>query len=1075
VHMRACVVVTVLALSAAVVLAAPPNAAAAITHHINIPAQKLGPALLTLARVQGFQIVYGSKDISKLNSPGAVGEFTSEEALQHLLAGTGLTFRYLDDKTVTIIPLSHPQEGVGSGRPEAGERDADTDSKEGKKSSSGEFRTPQMVQGVPSQPDLVAGSAGSPDDLGALQEIVVTGTRIAQMGYNTPSPVSVTGEAQIERMGVGNLYDVLNRSPVFGTGVGAAEAAGDYTGEIGASFVNLRGLGINRTLVLVNGQRRVSGSTKTSAVDLSSIPANMIQRIEVVTGGAAAVYGADAVSGAVNVLLKDQVNGLEFDGRGGLSSHGDAASYTAGILGGGKLGDQGHITFGLSYNHEDSLFQNQRAFTRNYVNLYSNPANTGPNDGIFDNLAYSNSRFPNTTYSGAFYIGGNDAAHHYTYDNGTLRLVHNDALPLSFLGIGGDGFNGADFNGLRPEMSVVSALEHMTYDIGGSVTLTQDLQFSHNHTTQKLQPLFGFAYPIARDNPYLPAPVAALMDANGLTTLHVGRTDTDQGLNSHDVVRQTYTVVTKLDGTISPSISWQAYGQYGRFDDSDLFANERILSRYSEALDVIQGPNGAECRSAAARANGCQPLNIFGVNVAAPQALAYFHYNPTTYATNTQAILGGQLNGSLLSLPAGPVKFSVGAEYRKETTDVRADGLATEGALFYGHGANLEGGFIVREQFAELLVPLLSDAPLVKSLDLNAAARESEYSTIGNTFTWKLGLVYAPVDDFHLRVTQSRSVRAPNLSELFNSGALSQSADNYQDPCDITQINLTPNRAANCYALGIPHGYADPNAGKLRFVNISGNAALRAETSDSTTVGVVAEPRAVPGLSGSIDYYTLRIREAINELAVNDVLSSCYDGPTPSPVLCPLVVRGADLSIPYVKLVPLNIGALKARGVDASLDYHFNAGHLWAAPLKFGVSFVGNYDLTNDVVVNESKGDVLHFAGSAKDPRFRGNLTLSAATRHTAVNWTARYISHSKVDLNVSSEYRSDNDLASRLYNDLYVRHEFTEHLSIGAGVNNIFNVIPPFSFDTYTGTGESGAIYDNIGTYFFANIYARF
>jgi iron complex outermembrane receptor protein len=1010
----------------------------------NIASQDLGSALREFARQSNTETLFSSEVVKGKTTQGVHGLMTADSALSQLLTGTGLSFARSPNGSV-LISMS-----------------------DGKGPSSGPPNPPNATKEDARSSRSIATRGGD-----NLEEIVVTGSRIAQPGYNTPSPVSVTDAAQIERVGVSNAYDLLNRSPVFGTGVGAAEAAGDYTGEIGASFVNLRGLGINRALVLVNGERRVSGSSKTSAVDLSSIPANMIERIEVVTGGAAAVYGADAVSGAVNVILRDKVDGLEVNGRGGISSHGDAGSYTAGILGGGKLGDGGHISFGLSYNHEDALFQNQRDFSRNYVNLYANAAATGSN--AFQNIAYNNSRFPNTTYSGAFYIGGNDAAHHYTYDNGTLRLVQNDSLPLPFLGIGGDGFNGADFNGLRPESSVLSALEHLTYELGGGITLTQDVQFSYNHSIQELQPLFGFAYPIARDNPYLPAPVAALMDANGVTTLNVGRTDTDQGRNNHDVVRETFTVVTKLDGAVTPTIAWQVYGQYGRFDDRDLFANERILSRYADALDVIQGSNGPECRSPTARANGCQPLDIFGLNVATPQALAYFHYNPTTYATNTQTVFGAQLNGTLVSMPAGPAKFSVGAEYRRETTAVRADGLATEGALFYGHGTNLTGDFDVREEFGELHLPLLSDAPMAKSLDINAAVRESEYSTIGRTFTWKAGLVYAPVNDVHLRLTQSRSVRAPNLSELFSSGALSQSADNYQDPCDITQINATPYRAANCYALGIPHGYTDPNAGKLRFVNISGNTALRAETSDSTTVGVVVQPRGVPGLSGSVDYYTMRIKEAINELAVNDVLTGCYDGPTPNAALCSLIVRARDNSIPYVKLVPLNIGALNARGIDASADYRFSAGSVGGTPVRLGASFVGNYDLTNDAVINEAQGTVLHYAGSAKGPHFRGNLTFSADTGSTAISWTARFISRSKVDLNVPANYRNDNNLTARLYNDLYIRRDLADRVSLGFGVNNIFNIKPPFSFDTYTGTGESGAIYDNIGTYFFGNVYAKF
>jgi len=900
-----------------------------------------------------------------------------------------------------------------------------------------------------------------------IEQVVVTGSRIAQAGYNTPSPVSVTAAAAIASTGQDNLYNVLNQSPAMGVGVGPS-SVDQYNGEVGASFINLRGMGTNRTLVLVDGQRRVNGSTTTSAVDLSSIPANMVDRIEVVTGGAAAVYGADAVSGAVNVILKDQADGLEFNAREGISSRGDTNEYTVGVLGGGELGQHGHLTIGVSFNHDDPLYDRQRGFAQNYVNLEPNPAYTNQTSGVYQNIAYNDTRFVNTTYSGAFAIGST----RYTYNDGVLRPLQNNSLvygPDSYLGIGGDGFNGADFNGMLPSITVGAALVHFTYELFPDVTLTSDIQFSVNHTNQELQPLFGLDYPISINNPYVPASVAALMKANGMTTLTVGRTDVDQGLNARNVQRETFTMMAKLDGQITPSISWSTFAQYGQFDNRDEFTNERITANFNNAINVIEGPTGPECASATARAAGCVPLNLFGEYTATPAALAYIHYNPVNYTTNTQTVAGGQIAGDAFTLPAGPVAFSAGAEYRKETTQVLADGLASTGQLFYSHGGDVAGQFTVEEEYGEVLVPILSNDPFAESLTFNGAVRESEYTTIGNTFTWKAGLVYAPVDDIHFRLTQSRSVRAPNLSELYSSGAQSTAA--YLDPCDASQINATPNRAANCHALGIPAGYTDPLAGALRYTTTEGNPDLKAETSDSTTIGAVFQPSFVDGLNASVDYYVIPIKGAINTLPVNQVLSGCYDGATPNAQLCNEIVRAANGGITTVNLQPLNIGALVTRGLDMAVDYHWDAGQLFGDPLRLGLSFTGNYDFRNEAVLNEADpADTQQYAGEDIDPKFRGNLTWSAAFGQWGVNWKFRYISATQADLNDGVWYRSDNDISERFYNDLYVTFDVNNKLSFGGGVNNIFNVNPPFSTDTYTGNGN-GSLYDNIGTYFYMDV----
>jgi len=703
--------------------------------------------------------------------------------------------------------------------------------------------------------------------------------------------------------------------------------------------------------------------------------------------------------------------------------------------------------------------------------LTSNPANTGPNDGIFDNIAVANYRYPDTSYGGTFTIAGT----RYTYDNGVRPIANGSLLygPGSYLGIGGDGFNASDFDGLRSGSKVFSALTHLTYDVVDGVTLTTDLQFSQTKAQISGQAPFGFDYTITRDNPLIPAAVAALMDANGLGSIVVSRTDRDNGANLRKLTRQTYTGVAKLDGNLTPSIKWSVFAQYGEFTNNDVFVGDRIVSRFYEAIDVVAGPNGPMCRSAAARAGGCSPLNIFGPNAATPGALAYIQHDATTLTTNTQTVFGGQINGDLLRLPAGPLAFSIGAEYRRETTKVVADPLSVRGELFDTIGANLAGKFNVKEVFGEVSIPVFRDQPFAKSLEIDGAVRLSNYSTIGSTTTWKGGVVYAPVEDIRFRLTRSRSVRAPNLSELYNSGVLSNSV--YQDPCDATQINSSPNRAANCRALGLPVGYVDPLIGVAKFVQTGGNPNLDPERSNSLTAGVVLQPRFIPGLKASVDYFDIRIESAINTLPINNILSGCVDGPTPSALLCSQIVRRADGGITQVQVSPLNVGSLSARGIDFSADYRTQVGSFAGKPLILGLSVFGSYYIKNAVIADSTKPNVvLNYAGSILVPKFRGNVTASADVGPFSIAWTMRYISPTKADLNVGPEYRDDNNVARRLYNDIYVKYDVTSKFQVGAGVNNIFDAHPPFSADTYTGT-FGGSLYDNIGTYFFLTAGVKF
>lgn len=1025
----------------AIALAAGTAQAAAQTNAItfSIERQSLAGALNQVAAQSGYQIVIDGDLVRSRSASGLHGSYTTTQALDALLRGTDLTY-VIRERTI-VIHRARTVRQTAALTQQTSRGIAGTE-------SGGAADRP-----VTADAGSVAGSSEEP--------IVVTGSRIARSGYDTPQPVAAITAGAIERTGVSNLGDVLTRSPVVGVGLGQANSY--YNGDAGASFINLRGLGTNRTLVLVNGRRRVSGTELSSAVDLTTIPANMVEKVEVITGGAAAVYGADAVTGVVNVTLKSKVQGLQLSGRSGISSRGDAGSYSLGALIGSEFADgKGSVVLAASYNKENLLRANQRSFGRNQVELFGNPANTGPNDGIFNSIAVSNYRYPGTSYGGTFTIGGTP----YTYGASGVRPLQNDQR-VSFWGIGGDGFNDADFAPLRNQTEVFASSVHLNYAMSDEVQLFVDAQYARTKTVAPLQPTFDLGITLPYANPLIPADVRALMNAAGQTTITIGRTNVDQGANIRYVDRDTITGVAGLQGDLG-RFHWLAFYQYGRYQADATRTHNRITSRFNQAIDVISSPAGPVCADPAARAAGCVPLSLFGPTAATPAALAYFDYTSHRKVVNTQQVGGLQLTGDLVQLPAGAVKVALGGEWRRETTEVVPDPRQAAGELLFLTDNAIKALFSVKEAFGEVLVPVLTDQPFAKELSLEGAIRVSDYNTIGTTTTWKLGGQWAPSSDIRFRVTRSRSVRAPNLSELFNPGATSNLF--ILDPCDASRINLNPNRAANCAALGIPNGWVDPTTGVFKTIVTSGNPDLKEERSNSWTAGVVFTPSFEPGLSASVDWWKINIKGAVGTVPVDRAVDNCVDASTINNPFCSLVHRASGGAIANVNVSPINVGSLNAEGVDFAANYQRDFGGFVGR-----LAMTGTYLIHNQLEVVSGDPTTLNIQrGEVENPTWRFNVTPGFTVGKFRFDWTVRYIGPSKVDVQVSNEARSDNIVNSKIYNDLFASIDVSKAFQLYSGVNNLFDTDPPFSRETFQGTGR-GALFDNMGRYFYVGVNAKF
>lgn len=1045
---------------------------------IHIPPGQLAAALETLARQSGTEIVYVSAQVAAIRTSGVTGSLSVREALEKLLKGT--SFKVTIDSSGAML-ITRPAQGSTSEVQTGGSHEQSSVTAQVAPRESFRLANYQTTSTGPQQDSASskATSTNTGPDLkdSQLDEIVVTGSRIARGALEQPTPITVINSATIEQSGFSNAGDILNQYAQFGVGTGLSTNQAGYNTDAGATFLNLRGLGTNRTLVLVDGLRRVSGGSSSSAVDLSTIPANMIDHIEIITGGASSVYGADAVSGVVNVILKHNAEGLELSARSGISSRGDNATESVSATYGQPLSDRGEFTFGVSWNRESPLSAERRPWDVSYNCDFPN-ANVTPANP-YTNIEYFGCRFPNTTYGSAFYIGNTQ----YTVNaDGTIRPVTNGARPLSYLGTGGgDGFNNQDFLLLRPQFSVLASQMHLGYDIGAGIKLSEDFQFSYTNTWFPVQPAFDYGLTINANNPFIPAQALALMAQNDQTTLSVGRTDTDQGQFTRINDRYTFDSVTRLDGDLGSDFKWMGFYDYGQYNNDSQFQNERIKSRYLQAIDVIAGPNGPECADPTAVAAGCVPLSLFGSNTASKAALAYFLYNSQTRIINTLEVAGAQVTGTVFHLPAGNLAMSAGIEYRKESQTVDADGLGTEGLLFNTYSPSSYANFDVKEGFFETVVPILKNVPFAKALEGEAAIRLSDYDTIGHTTAWKLAAQWAPTDDVRFRVTRSTSVRAPNLTELYSPGGTG-TFTNYYDPCSAVYINAgSATRAANCAKLGVPANYVDPLAAEGRSELVSGNPNLTAETAKSWTVGTVLTPRFLPHFTWTIDWWDIDIRSAINTLPVQQIINGCVDGPTLNVSECSLITRGGPNSaggnvqnaITLVSLEPLNIGILEAEGVDTSAAYLFDLpSHFLNVENQLRFTLEGSYTMKNNSVVDANDpSNVIQSAGDYTLPKVRANLTATFLASPLSASAKIRYIGKSEVDVTYAPLFSNDNDVASRTYLDLFASYMLTSKVKLSVGMNNAFDTAPPQTATTYTGTST---LFDVVGRYFFAQVSAK-
>ncbi len=924
-----------------------------------------------------------------------------------------------------------------------------------------------------------------------LEEVTVTGSRIVRRDLTAPSPISTIGAEEFQLQGAQNVEQVLATLPQTIPGFGGSS---NNPGD-GTATVDLRGLGAFRTLVLVNGRRYLQ-SRQDGVVDLNTIPSTLIERVEVVTGGASAVYGSDAVAGVVNFVMKDDYEGLEMSGQYGTTTHGDAETYNIDATMGGNFADgRGNATLFVNYVKRKSLMQGDRKFSTYALGEGGDP-----------------DRLPSEEFGAGTGLGGFGSSGIPGARTFTTPTVDPDGIPNSgdeyALGrfnadgsgapysAASDSFNYAPDNFLQlpQERWMAAATAH--YQINDSVRIYTEATFVSNKVPQELAPTPAFTTVMI--NPDSPFFTSAVQEAwRSLRTLDpsdpewenenvaafVGRRMVENGPRQALDTRDAFRVAIGFDGEIGDGWSYDVNYSYNRVDNFQFLKNDVSASRFIQAIAVTD--DGTACQDTS---GGCVPLNIFGEGNISQEAVDFVKINATNVTEVTTQNLQALISGSLGDLTgAGEIGIAIGAEYRKDSSAFTPDTfLASGDVLGFNAGEPTVGSFDAYDIFAEMAIPLVTGAPGIENLEATLAARYSDYSTAGGVWSYAGGLTWSPVSDISLRGQYQRAVRAPNVLELFQGGA--NGFPGATDPCSDAQVpdaTLT----SLCEATGVPAGqtgqFTQANA-QIEGI-FGGNPDLTEETADTYTFGAVITPEALPGLTMTVDYYDITIDDAVDVLGggVNSILNVCYNVIQDiNSVYCQAVTRRADGNVDTVFAGNANIGQVKTSGIDLQMAYGMDVDWgFFEGGSTLDFNFVGTHVINNEETpdlavgtVNDCEGQFGNTCGEP-DPQYRFNLrtTMTNGPLQLSLNW--RWLDSSTDDriLNGNPDDVVVEKIAAESYFDLSFTYDVSENLQMYGGARNIFNNKPTFLGDSAEQANTFPETYDAIGTRLFLGARVRF
>ena len=909
-------------------------------------------------------------------------------------------------------------------------------------------------------PTAAFGQAAAAADSAAIQEgidqpaetaaaegsdIVVTGSRIARAGFSAPSPVTVIGNDRLLNSAASTVGDAIQQLPSVLPST-SATTAGVTIGAGGYRTINLRGLGAPRTLVLVDGRRFVA-STSEGTVDTNLIPSILVQSVEVVTGGASAAYGSDAVAGVVNFKLNNKLEGIRLNVQGGLSQDGDDRDLLFSAAAGTSFADgRGHVIFGAEYADNNGIgncyrvTMPNRRFCQEEWQVLSNTTpgvNGYPAFFVTDNVHTGLLAQGGVINSGPLRGNQFNAA-------GELTPFTYGILPGLFMG-GGSGEYENPFRtagAIKVPVERLATFGHAEMEIGDDAKAFVEGSYGRVEVITPGSQIRDTGLVIQRTNPFLTPATVARMTQLGLQTISVGRAGDDLGFATGDTEVETWRGAAGLNGKLGAGLSWDAYYQYGRTEFSQAVSNNRINANFTRAIDAVRDPASGNivCRSTLsldpavrAAAAGCVPLNIIGANRFSPEAKAYTFGTSLQETTLQQHVVAANIRGNLFDLWAGPVSFALGAEHRRDRIGGTADPISRNLGFFVSNATAFSAPTVkVTEGYLEGLVPLLEDAPLARHLELNGAVRYTDYSTSGGVTTWKIGSVYEPIEAVRFRATRSRDIRAPNVNELFS-------------PLTSTFSSILDRRTG---------------VNTLTPILRGGNPNLRPEVADTWTGGVVLQPRLgfLDGIRLSVDYYDIRIDDAIGVIGAQTIANRCLEG---AQEFCQfLVLDPTSGVIQQATDRFVNVNKLKTRGLDFELAYATNTAALGSFAFRGLATKVFSLTTTDSAGSVDRAGQTgVPVSAIPGIPDWTLDGTVTWDYRPLSVTFQGRYISAGKYDATlIGPDDPAYNISARNSINDNTVDSYFIANLSVRFNigddnrfqfygvVNNLFNREPPLA-----------------------------
>jgi iron complex outermembrane recepter protein len=898
-------------------------------------------------------------------------------------------------------------------------------------------------QEAPARPDAAAGQPEAP------AEVVITGTNIVRNGFSAPTPLTVIGQEQFQTSATNNIADYVNTIPAFqNSQTPTNQYHQSSNGLAGLNTLNLRSLGSSRTLVLIDGQRSV-GSTTTGLVDINNIPQDLVSRVDIVTGGASAVYGSDALTGVVNFVLDKKFTGTKVAVSGGVTTYGDDPNWKVSLTEGiGFAGDRGHFIVSGEASDDYGIRGVPRSWNNSGEAIIVNPAFSKTNqNGQPQYIRVSQAALYTVTWGGI--ITNTPLANTAFGPGGTPTIFHLGSIVSNPYTSGGDWASNPSntIQSLTPEIRSQRIFTRLSYDVTDSIDVFGQFSWAGTHSIGYNEPNFYFGnLTVKSDNAFIPPSVASRLSALGITQFNMGTLNGDLPDWNNNTYRTTKRYVVGANGNfdaLGSSWTWSAYVQRGETDGDFRAYGVSDRTRYMLAIDAVRDPaTGAiVCRSTLTDpTNGCVPYDLFGTGVNGQAAINYIEPSvPTQLLELTQDVWSAQLSGEPFSDWAGPVSVAAGVQHRREAVSGTADALS--GNWFAANYAPIRGSYKVTEGSLETVVPLAKDVFLVKNLEVDAAARATDYSISGYVTTWKFGATWDITPDIRLRANRSRDIRAPNLSELFQTGAggTGQILDDFRGAQSVL----------------------------YRIVQ-AGNLNLQPEKANSTGAGLVLQPTFLPRFNASVDYWQINIDQAIGTIQSQQTFDLCYQGLsqfctfiTPNPATLTAVPTGGYVIVNS----PVNLASQKASGIDFEGSYRFDLGSFGNLDLRY----LSTHYIKN--VTDNRVSPPVDVVG-ASVPRWDHHLTVTYSNQPFTVALTGRMISSGVLDptylvcstncpprtaaQQLTNPTVNDAHQPGAFYLDSSVTYDLPgagkTDLQVFLNIQNLLNRAPPIVPEAYTG-----------------------